>query len=218
MNTRKNKYELILFDVDGTLLDTKEGIISTYKEALMDFGVTFPPGFDENSLIGPPIPQGVQEKFGLPNEVGVQIAAKFVEIYKSGNIYKAVKYDGIDEILAYLKNKGYKLGVATNKRFDVASDILEHFGIRDYFDAIEGADFARKSFKPNMIRNHIKNFNIKNTKILLVGDSNSDAVAALETGIDYIEADYGFGFSKDHQYEGKKVGAIACPIELKKYL
>ena len=211
---KKSKYDLILFDLDGTLLNTYEGIISTYTYALKMKGVTLADDFDLHSLIGPPIEPFCQEHFGLSEKDSIDVMQIFIDHYKKGDIYHAEKYEGIDETLAELKSRGYLLGVVTNKKFDTGTRILEFFELSKCFDAIEGLDYERKYTKESLIEKCGKNLGVNNSKILLVGDSQSDAKAAVKTNIDYCEVLYGFGFNKENRYNGRKIGSISKPIDL----
>ena len=146
-----NKYKALLFDLDGTLLDTSEGIISSVKYAIECTGLE--PLSDDKikSFIGPPIQNTFRKFYNLNDEETSKISAIFRERYSTVDLLKAKLYDSVLETLEILKNEGYVIGIATYKREDYAKNIVEYFGISQFCDVIEGSDFAGKLTKADII-------------------------------------------------------------------
>lgn len=139
-----SKYQAVLFDLDGTLLDTSEGILSSVKYTIDVMG--FEPIDDDlfETFIGPPIQHTLQRIYNLDDATRDKAAAVFRDHYSTVDLCKAKLYDGVLETLSELKKKGIKIAVATYKREDYAAKILDEFGISPYCDWIQGSDFAGK--------------------------------------------------------------------------
>lgn len=191
------KYKALLFDLDGTLLDTSEGITSSVKYTIDCMG--FEPISDERikSFIGPPIQNTFKKVYNLNDEDTSKTAAIFRERYSTVDLLKAKPYDGVLETLAKLKKDGYYIGVATYKREDYAKKIVDHFGISQYCDVIEGSDFDGKLSKADIINICIDKLNVSKSEILMVGDTENDKIGAENAGVDFLPVTYGFGFKKN---------------------
>ena len=121
------KYKAVIFDVDGTILNTTEGVLAAVKYTIDKMG--FHP-LDEAQLltfIGPPIQDSFAKAYGLEGQILQVIAACFRDRYKDFELLKAVPYEGIYEVFQALSDNGVKLAVATYKRQDYAEDILRYF-------------------------------------------------------------------------------------------
>ena len=137
----KNKYSLILFDLDGTLLDTSEGVILSYQYVLTKNGFKTPASDEISSLIGPPFTTILRDRYGVVDEEKcLDLNTQMRDFYKKENLYKAKVYDGISELLKKLSDCGKKIAVATYKREDMAEDVVRHFGLQDFFDCVCGSD------------------------------------------------------------------------------
>ena len=199
-----NKYKALLFDLDGTLLDTSEGIISSVKYAVDCIGLE--PLSDDKikSFIGPPIQNTFRKIYNLNDEETSRISAIFRERYSTVDLLKAKLYDSVLETLEILKNEGYVIGIATYKREDYAKKIVEYFGISQFCDVIEGSDFAGKLTKADIINTCIDKLGVSKNEILMIGDTESDKIGAENAGVDFLPVTYGFGYKR----EDKKFKAI----------
>ena len=188
-------YHLIIFDLDGTLLDTSEGILSSVRYTIDRFGFRELPEEVLRSFIGPPIQDSFSVAYGLEGPILQEIATVFRDRYKSTDLLKAKPYPGIFEALERLKSSGKRLAVATYKREDYALDILRHFGFDRFFSVMHGGDHENRLKKPDIIRlciDETEGANEENS--LLVGDTLSDSSGAEKVGIDFLGVSYGFGF------------------------
>ena len=117
------------------------------------------------------------------------------------------------DLLLYLHEKGYQLGVATYKREDMAKRVLEHCGIASCFDSIHGSDAAGKYSKADVVRNCIHALGIDDpADAVLVGDSDNDVIGAHEIGLGFVGVTYGFGFSSKEDVLAFEPDAVAADV------
>jgi phosphoglycolate phosphatase len=202
----------ILFDLDGTLTDSGEGIINCAWLALKHFGLPLPDKETMRVFVGPPLRDSFM-RFGVPEE-DVETA---IEIYRSRYIpigmFENTPYPGIKSLLGALKAQGHKLFVATSKPEGMATAILEKFQLAPYFDLICGAslDDTRDS-KDKVIAYLLEKTGGKDDYIM-VGDTAFDVEGAAVNGIPTIGVSWGYGKVEDMEAAGAK--AIAhSPAEL----
>ena len=188
-------YKIIIFDLDGTLLDTSKGIYNSvrYAEEKMGLG----PTAEENLrlFVGPPPAEMYKKVYGLSNEDSMVAATWHREYGRNRAIYEASFYDGVPETLGWLVKKGYILAVATLKRQDIAEKMLSFYGIDSCFTHIAGMNAEETDTKSDLIRRICTCENIKSgNEALMVGDSVYDYEGAKGAGVDFIGVSYGFGF------------------------
>ena len=124
----KNKYKLVVFDLDGTILDTAEGILASVEYVVEKFGL---PKLEKEilpSFIGPPIQDSFSKYYGLTENMLKAATTAFRDNYSSKTLLLAKPYDGIYKLFDYLSSRGIKIAVATYKREDYALKLLHHFG------------------------------------------------------------------------------------------
>lgn len=200
------KYKLAIFDLDGTLLDTSKGIISSVKKVITDNNLKELSTNELLSFIGPPIQNSFGKYYELDTQQCQKLAEKFRNIYKDSFLYEATPYEGIYELLQLLTNNNVKFAVATYKREDYALQLLEHFGFDKYSDNLHGADNNNVLKKKDIIEICISNSNVSDrNEIVYIGDTASDLNAAKETNVSFIGVNYGFGFKEVEQYADKPI-------------
>jgi len=195
----KQQYELILFDLDGTLLDTSPGIFNSVRYAEKQLMLEPVPEERLKGFVGPPPKKMYAQVYGLGEEQALFAAQKHREYGRTKAIYEAEVYPGIADMLSELKLQGYKLGVTTLKSQEIAETILEYYGLGQYFDVIIGMDAQESLTKSKTIQLAIKKTSTTG-KVVLVGDSQYDYDGAQEAGIDFIGVLYGFGFHTGELY------------------
>lgn len=204
------KYDIVLFDLDGTLSQSHEGVKASIIYALNKLGKPIPEEIDDTSrYIGPPLMDTLENMCKLTHEEALQAADIYKEIYSKENKYKNKCYDGLINILELLKKTGVKLGVATTKYEPFAEEVLKIIGVYDYFDAVGGttAD-GRIKEKAQVIPIAVERMGHNmSDKIVLIGDSKFDTEGANELNIDFIGVLYGYGLQKDMIAEGAKIFA-----------
>lgn len=191
------RFDAILWDLDGTLLDTTEGVVSAVKYAISELKL---PQLDEKSIksfVGPPIQDSFIREYGMSKEEAQEAANMFRSAYSTKFLLQAKLYPGILEVLKTCHEIGYRMAIATYKRHDYATKISEYFGLMNYCDFIQGGDNNNLLKKSDIIDICIKEMGFSSLdRIVLIGDSEYDAVGAEQAGINFIGVTYGFGFNK----------------------
>lgn len=216
-----NRYDLIIFDLDGTILDTTEGVISSVKYVINEMGYEMLSDEKLCTFIGPPIQYSFSKYYGVDGIILDEMSKLFRNNYKDVNLLKAVPYEGIYKLFDSLNNMGVVIAIATYKREDYALDLLKHFKINEYAGIIYGSDYHNKLKKNDIIEKCIYDSKISDkNRILMVGDTIHDLYGAESVGIDFIGVDYGFGFKKkeDRVIGSKVIGYVRKPIEILKYI
>lgn len=213
------KYEIAVFDVDGTLLDTTEGVVSAVKHTIEEKGLKELPYETLLTFIGPPIQDSFQRVYGFEGEILQELATTFRDYYKNVDLLKARPYDGIYDLFDALAKRNVKLAVATYKRQDYAVEILKHFGFDQYTDILYGADHENKLKKVDIIRKCMDDLGaVSYENAVMIGDSWHDANGAAQIGVDFIGVTYGFDFkTKEEVFKNKAVGSADTPMEILNY-
>jgi phosphoglycolate phosphatase len=208
----------VLFDLDGTLLNTTEGVLDSAKYTAKKMGYNELPNEILIKFIGPPIQESFKIYYGSNSETAQKAANIFREHYKNEDLFKAVPYDGIIEFCNWLKNKKYRIAVATYKREDYALNLLHHFNFAKYCVSIHGADNENKLSKADIAQICIEEMACKRDEVVLIGDTEHDAVGAEKAGIKFIGVTYGFGFKTiDDVKAYKHIGYANNVSELYKF-
>jgi phosphoglycolate phosphatase len=189
------KYKAVIFDVDGTILNPREGVVEAVKHTIEALRLNMLPTNQLNTFVGPPIQTSFIKKYNLSETEAQNAAYIFRDYYKNISLLQAKPYDDIYDTMGRLKQRGFKIGIATYKRQDYAIKLLEHFKFDKYCESIRGADNYNKLTKPDIIKNCLADLDIRdNTQVVMIGDSEHDAAGAEEAGIDFIGVTWGFGF------------------------
>jgi len=185
------RIEAILFDLDGTLVDSAEDIGLVLRKTLKEIGL------EEY------FPQNIRDYIGggvkalLERTLGDKFKEEYVGIFRKFYLENPVvytrPYEGIPEILSDLKNKGYKLAVVSNKLEELSREILKRIGLMSYFDFIAGGDtFSEKKPSPVPILKTLEIMGIEPSSSLIVGDTEADIVAGREAGVKTALAMWGY--------------------------
>ncbi len=212
-------YDIAIFDLDGTLLDTSEGVLSSVKYVIKEMGLPMPSEETLRTFIGPPVSESLTTVFGLSHE-DVQYGTElFRNHYKNTDLLKAIPYEGIYEVFENLLNMGITPAVATYKRQDYTTRLLQHFNFHQYTNILYGSDFDGKLKKKDIIVKCMKKCGIDNyQRAVMIGDTIYDAAGAKELSIDFIGVTYGFGFKTDTEiFSYNAVGSVDAPVQLLKY-
>lgn len=216
----EKNYGMAVFDVDGTLLDTTEGMLAAVRYAVQ--AAELPLLSEEAFLtfIGPPIQNSLKAHYELSDEEVQRIAELFRDRYKTKDLFKAVPYRGIYELLDRLKKADIEIAIATYKREDYALELLKYFHFDRYTDIMHGADNFNKLKKKDIIIKCMKEAGISDYQhAVMIGDSENDAIGAEALGMNFLGVTYGFGF---HSAEDVKVfpniGIAEKPVEISDFL
>lgn len=199
------RYNAVIFDFDGTICDTGEGILKSAQYALEAFGYEVPDYREMTYFIGPPLLVTFQEKFGADPATADELVKKFRERYTNKGLLESCLYDGIKELLISLKKENIKLGIASSKPQDYVEALLDHFGIKSYFDVICGVSFtADCESKANIITRCVKELDILGNEIIMVGDKSYDVDGAKANFIDCAGVMWGYGSRIEFAQSGAK--------------
>lgn len=191
-----SKYKFLLFDLDGTLTDSEEGIINCVRYGLKSCGFKVPEYEILRAFIGPPLIESYQNLCGLSYEDAQRAVLKYRERYSEKGIFENKVYDGISELLYDLKNADYRLALATSKPEIFARRILSHFGIADVFEAVAGSSLDREDeTKADMILLAMKRLGLKEcdkADVLMIGDRRHDILGARKCGVSVLGVQYGY--------------------------
>lgn len=191
----------ILFDLDGTLTDSGEGIINCATLALEHFGLPVPSREEMRVFVGPPL-HDTFIQFGVPAEKADEAVAIYRSRYIPIGKFENTPYPGIREMLAALQAAGHKLYVATSKPETTAVEILEHFDLVKYFTQICGASLDRSRNTKEAVIGYLLEQNGKVDNMIMVGDTAFDVLGAKQYGIPTIGVSWGYGSVKDMKDAG----------------
>ena len=184
--------QLVIFDLDGTLTDSAQGIVSSFRHALGEIGAVVPDGDLASRIVGPPMHHTLRE-MGLGNDTDAAIAAYRADYTTRGWAMNRL-FDGIAALLADLHAAGVRLAVATSKAEPTARRILAHFGLDGHFEVIAApASTAPGRPKPTWSRTRSPNCSPLPDRVLMVGDRSHDVEGAAEHGIDTVVVGWGYG-------------------------
>ena len=208
---------MILFDLDGTLTDSGPGITRCVQYALASFGIEEPDLEKLNCYVGPPLLESFMNFAGLGCEEAQQAITKYRERYEAEGIFENEVYEGIPEVLAYLKEKGKILAVASSKPEKYVEQILEHFEIRKYFTVVTGSEMNEtRTDKGEVIAETLRRLGAEDSRsdVVMVGDRSYDVIGARENGLLCVGVSYGYGGREELEAAG---AAKVCdtPEELK---
>lgn len=203
----------VLFDLDGTLINSEEGITRSVSYALAYYGIKVENLADLRCFIGPPLEVMFQEKYQFDEEKCKEATEKFRERYQVKGILECTLYDGVKEALERLKADGYRIALASSKPEELCKRILNRFEITGYFDEIVGATFdGRINSKDEVLEELERRMtDIKKSEMCLVGDTQYDVCGAKKFGIGCVAVSYGFGDRR----EFKELGAVCVCDNLK---
>ena len=210
-------WDIILFDLDGTLTDSKDGIINSVLNALNHFGIQA----ERDHLlpfVGPPLHESFRDYYGFGPEQIRTGTEKFREYFSEKGWLENALYPGIEDFLKELKAAGKTLAVATSKPEQFAKRILEHFGLAQYFDHICGAPMNEQqgARKAKVIKNVLSYYGYA-ADAVMVGDRKHDVAGAHEAGLPVIGVLYGYGDRVELENAGAEY-VVEDLEELKKLL
>lgn len=208
------KYKVILFDLDGTLTDSKEGITKSVQYALEKMNVHEPDLEKLTAFIGPPLQNSFSEYYRFDEEQTKKAISYYRERFTEVGLFENKLYDGILMLLQLLKKQNVELVVATSKPTVFAEKIINYFGIDTYFNRIVGSNLdGSRAVKSEIIQYIVEQYpsNLKE-HFLMIGDRKHDLIGAREVGIDAIGVTFGYG--SDEELAHYESIYIAQSIEL----
>ena len=200
----------ILFDLDGTLTDSGEGIINCASLALRHFGLPVPDRETMRVFVGPPLDKTFRE-FGVPADKTDEAIAVYRSRYVPIGKWENTPYPGVEELLEKLKAQGHRLFVATSKPEEMSKEILTKFGLAQYFEQICGATLDGTRSKKEDVIAYLLSLTQGSGEAVMVGDTTYDVIGAAHHGIPTIGVAWGYGKVEDMKAAG--AAAIAKTME-----
>lgn len=187
----KDLYKTVLFDFDGTVFDTGEGIMKSVQYAAEAFGYHEPDWRALRSFVGPPLVESFARRYGVDAEKAAAMCAKYRERYAEKGIDECRVYPGVIELVRFLRTRGIKSAVATGKPTPFTVDILSRHGVLEDFDAVLGSEFdGTRGQKWEVITELLKRFGREGA--VMVGDRDNDVRGALRCDIPCIGVSWGY--------------------------
>ena len=200
----------ILFDLDGTLTDSGEGIINCAILALEHFGLPVPSRKELGVFVGPPLNKSFME-FGVKEDQVDEAIRVFRSRYLTKGKFENFPYAGIPEMLANLQALGHDLYVATSKPEDTALEIMDHFDLSKYFTRICGATMDEARNSKDKVIAYLLDTCGRGENIVMVGDTVYDVVGAKAHNIPTIGVAWGYGNVEDMEHAGAQAIAYDVP-------
>ena len=212
-------YDVILFDLDGTLTDSGLGITNSVAYSLKKFGIEIADRTELYKFIGPPLRESFEKYYGFSPEEAGKAVKYYREYYADKGLFENTVYEGIEDLLKEIRDSGKRAIVATSKPEVFAKRILEHFGLAKYFADIVGANLDETRTKKDEVIAHVlESCEIPDrSKVLMVGDREHDILGAGENRMDSIGVLFGYGSREELEKAGANEIAASVP-ELEKLL
>lgn len=208
----------LLFDLDGTIADTEEGILSSVKYALNELKIDEPDITRLKQFIGPPLKSTFQLLYDLDDKSANTATTIFREYYAKDGKYQCKLYDGMLATLQLLKDRGYVLFIATSKPTVFANDIANHLGVNSFFEEIVGSNLDNtRSKKADIIQYILDKYGIEEkNEVVMIGDKSHDLIGAMQCNIKGIGVTFGYG-TRDELNSCQHEALINSPEELGVY-
>lgn len=195
-----SKYDYVLFDFDGTVTDTGEGILKSLQYSFSAMGHEVPDLSELKKFIGPPIHYSYTTFYGISEEDVGDYIKKYRERYREKGIYECYVYEGMRETIEALRNKGVKIGIASSKPVSLIYDVMNHLGITELFDAVTGVtvDDSNHSGKTFLVLDCMEKLGAADkSRVLMVGDRKFDLDGASGAGVDSCAVLFGYGSKEE---------------------
>lgn len=212
----------LLFDLDGTLTDPKEGICTCVQYALASFGIEEPDLDKLEPFIGPPLKDSFMEFYNMSEEQAEAAVEKYRERFRDKGIFENSLYDGVPQMLQALNSRGMFLAVASSKPTVFVEQILEHFNIKKYFKVVVGSELdGTRVNKDEIVEEALKQLfgdkPVEKNKVYMIGDRKFDVEGAKAMGVDSVGVTYGYGGMEELR-EAKADYIVRSVEELQRFL
>ena len=212
-------YNVIIFDLDGTLSDSGEGITKSVQYALKKLNIIEEDLQNLKHFVGPPLKAEFIKTYHLTEEQGADAVRFYRERYIPTGIYETSLYEGVRELLDRLKADEKIIAMATSKPQPLAEEVLRFLGIEDYFDFVMGADLiGGKQSKEDVLNALLEVLPIKDkSQMIMVGDTSFDVLGAASVGVSCIGVTYGYGNKKEMSENGA-IAVVDTALQLLDYI
>lgn len=211
-------YNTVLFDLDGTITKSEQGIFNSIKYMANKLGLPVPDQKTLYSFIGPPLQKSFRLFYGVGEKESQKMATIYREYYLQKGIFECELYPEVKELLIYLKQKGVKIYLATCKPQQMAESILKYFNIDGYFSGVFGAFLTEHgSDKTSIISRALAEAGCQKSTAVMVGDTFGDTFGATQNGIESLGVLYGYGSREELLKGGAKV-VVQSALQLKEFI
>ncbi|WP_044873378.1 HAD family hydrolase [Pseudomonas sp. LFM046] len=187
-------YQNILFDLDGTLTDPREGITRSVQYALAKLDIHEPDLKNLEHFIGPPLLQCFMQSYSLSEARAWEAVNHYRDRFKVTGLYENRVFDGIEALLGRLSEQGRTLYIATSKPTVFAKEIARHFGFDRHFKHIYGSELdGTRTNKVELIAHLLEEEGLDRADTLMIGDRKHDLIGASRNGLHGAGVGYGFG-------------------------
>ena len=196
------RHRVLLFDLDGTLTDPREGITRCVQFALARQNIEVVDRRLLDPFIGPPLMSSFMHFYGMDHASAEQAVADYRERFAHVGMFENDVYPGIERLLAGLQASGRLMFVATSKPWFYARQIIEHFGLDGYFCHVYGSELdGKRSEKHALIAHILREEQIKAADALMIGDRKYDLAGARHNGVASAAVGYGYGSESELRAE-----------------
>lgn len=204
--------DVVIFDFDGTIADTKASIISTATTVLTEWGIPADELARVGELIGPPFPQAYEIVFGLSHDDAVEVTERYRRIYTKLGVEAWPAFPGIAELLAELHASGRRLAVASSKKTSLVRRGLADNGLLDLFDLVRAKEDDEESTKHDAILAVLAHLGATADDAVMVGDRHHDVEAAATCGVPCVGVLYG-DTAAPHELEDAGAVVVCATME-----
>lgn len=192
-------FTTIIFDFDGTLIDSKPTVTRCIRNTMQDIGQPLSTNTDLNWCVGPPLRHSFSKLLNTEDkELVEQVVSHYRTLYRNGTMFECELYPDIHEVLDALKQSGYRLFLATAKAIDFTQLLVDHFKLRDYFAGIYGVHpNGTPDTKEKLVAELARAENLLPHQTAMIGDREYDILGAKANQIYPIGVTYGYGSSEE---------------------
>lgn len=194
------KYDCVIFDMDGTIMDTSTGVIRSVQYALRQMGQPDDDMERIRKFIGPPLYEAFSEYYGMNDADATEAVRQYRVRYADVGVLEYTPYEGMIELIRDIRKAGMKVGIATGKPEKFTRIILDHSGLTEYVDMLITPNLSdKKQDKPEMVRAIMEALG---HNAVMIGDRCFDMEGAAANGIDSIGVLQGFGTKEELEKSG----------------
>ncbi len=210
-------YQTLLFDLDGTIIDSAPGIYRSVQYALSKFGITVSDLSVLRPFIGPPLRDSFERYYGMSGADAEKAVQYYRDLYEPEAKLECSVYPGIPELFETLRAAGKEIVLATSKPEKFAREILAHFSLDRYFDRIGGASFDGKRDTKEEVLRYLLSERKETENAVMIGDTKFDMIGARALGLPGVGVTYGFG-SREELLDNGAAALAESPEALGKIL
>ena len=215
----ERKFDLILFDLDGTVFDTANTILNSLKATVKNAGLRDLTEEEVNSFIGPPIIDSLKRYFPEKTDEEIEnLTKEYRKYYIENELLKAKPFPHIPELIAALKVNGYKIALATYKLMKCVTPLFDHYDMTKDFDTLRGSINEKGLTKTDIMRLAIEDCGVKDyNRVCMIGDTEHDYRGAMNLNVSFIGVSYGAGFkdlTDDEKKYSKCIGFVDDAIQI----